>query len=124
MADDILECREFKRLVRLLGEPIPHVLGYVLMIWHHAVRTDGQIIGDAVDVEAITGYAGQKAGFTTALVDCGFLDRRGQDGGEAFSAAAGWDYGTVWGALMPSRVAAMKPPSPYGVADANDYIGG
>jgi hypothetical protein len=76
---ELLDHRKFLRLKRLLGEPTPHVLGYLVLMWRRGYQTGSPVLGDALDVEAAAEYMGEPRKFATAAHEAGFLDKR-QDG--------------------------------------------
>lgn len=97
MQGDVLRNRDFKRLVRLLNEPVPHILGYLLMLWHSAIESDDANFGDAVDVEAAAGYSGPNRAFAAVFADCGFLDRSERiDGSNDYSLSHDWNHHSPW----------------------------
>lgn len=79
MKADLPDHRKFLRLVRLLGEPAPHVLGYLQFMWRRAYQMGNPFLGDALDVEAAAIYGGEPGKFAAACLDAGFLDQT--DGG-------------------------------------------
>lgn len=75
MKADLLDHRKFLRLQRLLAEPIPHVLGYLMLMWKRGYQTGTPILGDELDVEAAAGFMGEPSKFANAALAAGFLDR-------------------------------------------------
>lgn len=72
---ELRDHRKFLKLKRLLGEPTPHVLGYLDCLWHRGYQTGTAFIGDALDVEAAAEYPGEPGRFAQAAFEAGFLDR-------------------------------------------------
>jgi len=72
--------RKFKRLVHLLQEPVPHVLGYMECLWDVAYQNGDPFIGDAIDVELAAQYPGEPGKLCKALLSCGLIDE--VDGGK------------------------------------------
>lgn len=68
--------RKFRRLVHLLQEPKPHVLGYLEMIWASAYESGEELIGDANDVELAAEFPHTPGKLVRALMDSGFVDER------------------------------------------------
>ncbi len=68
---------KFKTLCRLLGEPRPHVLGYLELLWLSAYEAGNPVIGDATVVEAVAEFPGQMRKLTEALLNCGGSGRAG-----------------------------------------------
>lgn len=66
--------RKFKKLVRLLGDPRPHVIGYLECLWHQGYQIGTAFLGDADDVEAAAEYPGERGRFANAAYEAGFLD--------------------------------------------------
>lgn len=62
---------KFRRLVRMLGEPIPHVRGYLECLWEVAYETGNPVIGDDYQIEAAAQYPGLHRKLFEALRDCG-----------------------------------------------------
>jgi hypothetical protein len=65
---------KFKRLVHLLRQPIPHVLGYLECLWSVAYEHGKAEIGSELDVELSADWPGETGALCKALVDCRFLD--------------------------------------------------
>lgn len=65
---------KFKRLVHLLRERVPHVLGYLECLWHTAYEACNPVFRDAVDVELSAEWPGEPGTFCAALVECHLLD--------------------------------------------------
>jgi hypothetical protein len=74
MKADLPDHRKFLRLVRLVNEPAPHVLGYLLFMWRRAYQMGSPFLGDELDVEAAAVYTGEPGKFTRAAASAGFLD--------------------------------------------------
>lgn len=68
---------KFRMLCRLLGEPRPHVRGYLECLWDVAYENGDPIIGDSVAVEAASEYPGQPGKLFRALLECGGQQRVG-----------------------------------------------
>ena len=68
---------KFRKAVRLLGEPRPHVRGYLEMLWETAYENGEPIIGDADAVEAAAEYPGEPGKLFDALMHCGGDGRAG-----------------------------------------------
>jgi hypothetical protein len=77
---------KFRRLLRLLDEPIPHVRGYLECLWEVAYENGDPLIGDADAVEAAAHFPGEHGKLFVALRDCGgpnragFIEPTGNDG--------------------------------------------
>jgi hypothetical protein len=74
---ELRDHRKFLKLKRLLGEPTPHVLGYLECLWHRGYQIGNPVIGDALDVESAAEYPGEPGRFAEAAHEAGFLDRTG-----------------------------------------------
>jgi hypothetical protein len=72
---ELRDHRKFLKLKRLLGEPTPHLIGYLECLWLRGYQTGSAYIGDALDVESAAEYPGEVGRFTQAATDAGFLDR-------------------------------------------------
>jgi hypothetical protein len=79
MQAELLDHRKFLRLVRLLGEPTPHVLGYLMLMWRRGYQTGSPVVGDDLDVEAAAEFTGESGRFAKAAKAAGFVDQ-GPDG--------------------------------------------
>ena len=66
---------KFKRLVFILGEPAPHVVGHLEMLWHSTWAALSPYLRDAIDVEAAAEWDGEPGEFVRALLDTRFLDQ-------------------------------------------------
>lgn len=75
MKPELVDHRKFLRLKRLLGEPTPHVIGYLMLMWRRGYQTGNPLLGDELDVEAAAEYLGEPRKFATAAHESGFLDR-------------------------------------------------
>jgi hypothetical protein len=62
---------------RLLGEPGPHVQGYLEYIWESAFESGDPTIGTADMVEAVAEYPGDRGKLFRALLECGGPGRAG-----------------------------------------------
>lgn len=67
--------RKFRKLRRLLQEPVPHLIGYLDCLWHQGYQTGDPRIGDATDVEAAAEFPGEPGCFTTAALEAGFIEQ-------------------------------------------------
>ncbi len=65
---------KFRRLVYVLGVPVPHALGYLECLWTVAYDRGSASIGDSVDVELAAQWPGEKGVLAKALASCGFID--------------------------------------------------
>lgn len=72
---ELFDHPKFKKLRRLLGEPTPHVAGYLECMWRQGYQIGSACLGDADDVEAAAEYPGERGRFATAAFDSGFIDR-------------------------------------------------
>lgn len=72
---ELRDHRKFLKLRRLLGEPTPHVMGYLECLWLRGYQTGNPAIGDELDVEAAAEYPGDEGKFAKAVVAAGFVDR-------------------------------------------------
>lgn len=68
---------KFKRLVRTLGVPKPHVRGYLELLWDVAYECGNPVIGDSHAIEAAAEWPGKEGEFTTALLEAGGSGRSG-----------------------------------------------
>jgi hypothetical protein len=68
---------KFKALCRLLGEPRPHVIGYLELIWLTAYESGDPVLGTADMVEAVAEYPGERGKLFRALLECGGSGRAG-----------------------------------------------
>jgi hypothetical protein len=68
---------KFRLLVRLLGEPRPHVRGYLEFLWEASYECGNPIIGDEATVEAVAEYPGDSGKLCKALLGCGGPGRAG-----------------------------------------------
>jgi hypothetical protein len=62
---------KFRLLCRLLGEPRPHLRGYLELLWESAYESGEAVIGSAAAVEAVAEYPGEAGRLFRALLDCG-----------------------------------------------------
>lgn len=69
--------RKFKRLVKMLGEPMPHVRGYLELLWEVGYENGDPFIGDASDVALSCEFPGRPKRITDALLRCGGEGRAG-----------------------------------------------
>ena len=65
---------KFRRLVHLLKEPVPHVLGYVECMWEVAYENGNPFLGEALDVELAAQWPGEPGKLARALAACGLID--------------------------------------------------
>jgi hypothetical protein len=65
---------KFRRLVHVLREPAPHVVGYLEVMWHVGYESGNALLGDEVDVELAAQYPGEPGKLFKALLQCGFID--------------------------------------------------
>lgn len=72
---ELRDHRKFLKLVRLLGDPRPHVMGYLECLWLRGYQVGTAFVGDADDVEAAAEYPGERGRFAAAAFEAGFLDR-------------------------------------------------
>lgn len=68
---------KFRSLCRMLGEPRPHVRGYLELLWEVAYENGDPVIGDAHAVEAAAEYPGTPGKLCDALLRCGGTGRAG-----------------------------------------------
>lgn len=69
---------KFRRLVHLLGEPVPHVRGYLECMWEVGYQSGNPLIGDALDVELAAQFPGTPGKLFAALLDSRFIDCVGE----------------------------------------------
>lgn len=62
---------KYRMLCRLLGEPRPHVRGYLEMLWEVAYENGDDVIGSEAAVEAAAEYPGAPGKLFKALMECG-----------------------------------------------------
>lgn len=62
---------KYRTLCRLLGEPRPHVRGYLEMLWEVAYECGDPVIGSAEAIEAAAEYPGPPGKLFAALLGCG-----------------------------------------------------
>lgn len=68
---------KFRKLVRILNEPEPHVRGYLETLWEVAYEHGDPVIGDAEAIEAAAKYPGAPGKLFSALLTCGGTNRAG-----------------------------------------------
>lgn len=68
---------KFRKLVRVLGEPEPHVRGYLECLWEVCYEHGDPVIGDAEAIEAAAKYPGEPGKLFNALMTCGGTNRAG-----------------------------------------------
>jgi hypothetical protein len=66
---------KFRRLVHLLAEPEPHVLGYLECLWLAGYERGDEVLGDELDVELAAEYPGKRGRLFAALLDARLIDR-------------------------------------------------
>jgi hypothetical protein len=62
---------KFRRLVKMLNAPMPHVRGYLELLWEVAYENGNPVIGDATDVALACEYPGKPDDILQALLSCG-----------------------------------------------------
>jgi hypothetical protein len=62
---------KFRRLVRVLGEPRPHVRGYLECLWDVSYENGNPVIGDAEAIAIACDYPGEVQKIVDALLNCG-----------------------------------------------------
>ena len=65
---------KFLRLVHVLREPVPHVLGYLECMWHVVYESGNATLGDETDVELACQWPGEAGKLCGLLVQLRFLD--------------------------------------------------
>lgn len=65
---------KFLRLVHILREPEPHVLGYLECMWSVGYQNGNPVLGDQVGVELAARFPGEPGKLCKAMLDCGFVD--------------------------------------------------
>jgi hypothetical protein len=65
---------KFRRLVHLLKEPVPHVLGYCECLWDVCYENGNDYLGEALDVELAAQWPGEPGKLTRALAAVGLID--------------------------------------------------
>jgi hypothetical protein len=68
---------KFLRLVRILGEPVPHVRGYLECMWEVAYQNGNPVLGDALGVEVAAQYPGEEGKLFRCLLECRLIDEVG-----------------------------------------------
>lgn len=69
----ILRHPKLVRLCQMLGEPVPHVVGYLELL-HHAFHTEGSVIRTGRELEAAAQYPGSPGKLHRALVECQLVE--------------------------------------------------
>lgn len=109
MKPELPDHRKFLRLCRLLDEPPPHVLGYLLFMWRRCYQTGDSRLGDALDVEAAACYLGEPGKFAKAASEAGGNGRSGfieeKDG--VYHVHDLWDHAPEWAKRRMARVGNM-----------------
>lgn len=72
---ELIDHPKFKKLRRLLGEPTPHVVGYLECMWRQGYQIGSAVLGDADDVEAAAEFPGERGRFASAAHQAGFIDQ-------------------------------------------------
>jgi hypothetical protein len=72
---ELIEHAKFRKLMRLLGERTPIVLGYLELLWIRARKRRTPVLGTALDVESDAEYLGQDGKFANAAFEAGLLDK-------------------------------------------------
>ncbi len=75
---------KFRRLVRILDEPKPHVIGYLESLWQVAYECGNPVIGDPEAVEAAIEYPGEPGKLFHALMSAGGRRRTTADNGAEY----------------------------------------
>jgi hypothetical protein len=70
---------KFRRLVHVLGVPVPHALGYLECLWGVCYERGDPLLGDSLDVELAAQWPGDKGKLFEALCECRFIDQMDQD---------------------------------------------
>lgn len=70
----LFEHPKFLRLVHILKEPVPHVLGYLECLWLTGYQSGNPVVGDETDVELAARYPGPTGTFFQALLQCRFIE--------------------------------------------------
>jgi hypothetical protein len=81
--------RKLPRLARLAGIRAAEALGLLEFLWHAQYEACSEVVGDALDVETLARWEGEKGVLVLALVDSGFVDAN-PDG--TFSVHDFWDH--------------------------------
>lgn len=68
---------KFKRLIRTLNAPRPHVRGYLELLWDVAYECGNPVIGDSHAIEAAAEWPGEEGALTSALLSAGGAGRAG-----------------------------------------------
>lgn len=68
---------KFRRLVHLLKEPMPHVRGYLELLWEVGYEAGNPVIGDETDVALACEFPGEAGKVVEALMRCGGEGRAG-----------------------------------------------
>jgi len=66
---------KFKRLLHLLREPAPHVVGYLECLWETGYAHGEAVLGREADVELAAEYPGTPGRLAAALEEVGLIDR-------------------------------------------------
>lgn len=77
---------KYKRLIRVLDMPRPHVRGYLETMWDVAHECGNPFFACAEDVEAAAEWEGKPGALFAALVACGWIDADG----------SGWSIHDYW----------------------------
>jgi hypothetical protein len=107
---ELRDHRKFLKLKRLLGEPTPHLIGYLECLWLRGYQTGDSHIGDSLDVEAAAEYPGEAGRFTTAAHQAGFID---QDEAGSFSIHDLFDHAPAYAKKRMGRRGNAPPGTNY-----------
>lgn len=66
---------KFKKLIKLLSEPAPHVLGHLQMLWDLCAQIN-KVVLTSEEIELMSEYEGSPGEFTNALLEVGLIDAR------------------------------------------------
>ena len=68
---------KFKRALRMLSIPSPHLLGHLEALWEGPYETGDSVLGDSLAVEAAAEWDGEDGVLCEALLNCGGPGRAG-----------------------------------------------
>lgn len=108
---ELRDHRKFLKLKRLLGEPTPHVMGYLECMWLRGYQTGSPYLGDAADVEGAAEYPGEVGKFARAASESGFID---QDDDGNYSIHDLWDHAPNYVKKRMSRLGTAPDDSQTG----------
>ena len=66
---------KFKKLIKLLSEPAPHVLGHLQMLWDLCAQLN-KVVLTSEEIELMSEYEGSPGEFTNALLEVGLIDQK------------------------------------------------